>query len=186
MSDETNTPGEAKGDSPAQSSAESTSSGAQAVQGAADAVMRFEMPQRLLLIGSAVTFVLGFLPWYTFSSMMGGISFNGFDGAGWLFGLTSVVTVALMMLPAIHQAALGSLTQKNEKLVFLALAAATFFFGPLRMLLGGAPGQFANMPTESTDVFSAGKTLWFWLAFLAAGGAVFGAYRSLRDHMQPS
>ena len=183
MSDEPKTPADTGTDSASQPSAGVKSSDTPAVQVATEAFMRLEQPQRLLLIGSSLTFVLGFLPWYSFSSLFGGISFNGYDATGGLFGFTSVLTVALLVLPTLHQAVLGNLTQKNVNLVLLGLASATLFLGPMRWILSGGPGELSHMPTGASEGYSAGKTLWFWLAFLAACTAVFGAFKSLREQM---
>ncbi len=173
MSDQANTSHDAKptaGSGPA----------GKAVQQVTDLIKRQEMPEKLLLIGSCATFLLGFFSWYTFTSVFSGMSLSGFSVAGPIFGITSVVTVALMVVPRLREAVLGNLTRKNTSLVFLCLAAVTFLFGPLSYLLSGGGGDVPNMPTGSNAGYSAGKTIWFWLAFMASGSAVFGAYQALR------
>ena len=126
--------------------------------------------------------MLGLLPWWSYSTPFGGVSFNGFSGAGWLFGIASLSTVLLMVVPTLRKATLGGLTAKNAKLVLLGLAALTFCFGPLRELLGS---QRPDIPAGLAENISAGKTLWFVLALCAAGAAVAGAFLSLRKDVSP-
>lgn len=153
------------------------------VERATQAIMRFEMPERLLLLGSGLAFVLGFFAWFSFKSMFGSMSVDGYDGAGWLFGIASVAVVCLLIVPTLRQAVLGGTSPKNAKLILFGLAAAAFAFGPLRFLLSGPGEGLQNIPQGMNDGFSAGRTMWFWLAFLASGTAVGGGFLALREEV---
>ena len=79
----------------------------------------------------------------------------------------------------------GGLNAKNTSQVFFVLAAVTFLFGPARHLVNGPSSDMPDLPAEANELFSAGNTLWFWLAFLVAGAALFGAFQSMRKQVQP-
>lgn len=141
-------------------------------------VMGFEMPQRLLLLGSGAALLFGIFPWWSVRSPFGGGSINGFQGWGWLYFVSAAVTILLVTMPTVRQPLIGSLPADKQRLVFFGLSCATLLFGPLRFLLGGGAPQSDVAGGEALG-FSVGKTMWLWCALIAAGVAVAGGVKLL-------
>ena len=148
----------------------------QQVERAREYMMRFELPQRLMLIGSAVVFLLGFLSWYVVAVPLMRTGVSGFSPwHGKLFFVTSLGTVLLLTVASIRQQVIGKQSEQNQKLIFLGLVGGTLIFGPVWFMLGAD-----EVPDMSGAGVSIGKTFWFWLAFLAAGVAVVGGVMGMK------
>ncbi len=166
--------------------AESTDPGA--VKVIQDRVKGMDHADRLLLFGSVGVFLLGFLHWYAIKTPFASMSYQGYSGGvGWLFGVTSLSTTALLLVPSLRESLFGGLTRRNTKQILFGLAVATLVFGPLRMLFSspveGMP-DMSGMQGEMAEMFSVGRTLWFWLACIAGGVAVYGGYQALSGESQ--
>ncbi len=143
-------------------------------------VMRFEMPQRLLLLGSGAALLFGFLPWWSVRSPFGGQSINGFQDWGWLYFVAAVGTILLLTMPAVRQPLIGSLTPELQRVIFFGLSCATLLFGPLMFLFNDPGRQMGGMPAGAESVgISIGKTIWVWCALISAGVAVTGGVKLL-------
>jgi hypothetical protein len=144
------------------------------------------MPERLMLFGSGIAFLLGFFSWYSVSSTMMGKSFGGGVSGfnpwyGKLFFVTSLATVVLLAAPALRQSLLGKQPAKTQRLVFLGLVAASVLFGPLWFIIDAGGVNSFSMPEVS-----AGRTIWCWLALLAAGAALVGGIMHLKEEQASS
>ncbi|MHC5064658.1 MAG: hypothetical protein ACYTG5_11870 [Planctomycetota bacterium] len=157
----------------------------QAVQDLKKKILEFDMPMRQLVLGSAATFLLCLFPWYVFDTGFGDLgrrSFNGFTGLGFLAGISSLAVVLLLLLPQLHEAALGNFDRKQRMQILFGLAVATVAFGPLRELLSGGDshiGPGADLGGAIPDEFNVGWTIWFWLACISSGVAAYGGYQAL-------
>lgn len=142
-------------------------------------VMRFELPERLMLVGSGAALLLGFLPWWSMSHPQMSTSANAFaPWHGTIFLLTSLATVLLLAVPAIREPLLGGQPPARRRLIFFGLCLATLLFGPL--LFGLSTQTNAQFPEFMSASISFGKTAWYWLALIASGAAVAGGWMQLQ------
>ena len=86
---------------------------------AAGFLERFSMPERLMLFGSGISFLLGFFNWYSISSTFMGKSYGGGVSGfnpwyGKLFFVTSLATVVLLAAPTLRQSLLGKKPVKTQ------------------------------------------------------------------------
>lgn len=119
--------------------------------------------------------VLCFLPWFTLSfggemahmgDMLGAASANAFDSTEGVLAFVSVLA-ALGLLLAGRSGALPW----SRKTVLLAPLLATGL-AALFMLIFLSRGGTMNMP----GMFSGGRTVWFYVALIAVGTAVYHAF----------
>jgi hypothetical protein len=146
-----------------------------------EAIRKLDFRDRVIFLGSAALVVLFFLPWYRVKVEMLGVSesMSGLQDAAWIgFFAACLGTVAglanmgFIPLSAEQKALAGKTT------VQLGLAAAAFLMGPIyfwSQVKGGAEHPMLG------DAVQAGKTLFFWLAFLVAAGAAGCAGWKLAD-----
>lgn len=150
----------------------------QQVERAKEYLMRFGLPQRLMLVGSGLAFLLGFLNWYAVKTPLGSHGVNGFaPWHGKLFFLTSLGTVLLLTVSGIRDAVLGKQSPQNRRLIFLGLVGVSLIFGPVWFMMSV---DEPAMPVAAAN-FSIGKTMWFWLALLAAGTAAAGGFMAMKE-----
>ena len=142
--------------------------------GLREGFQRLDQRDKIVLVGTGLAFILGFLPWYvelfgaSESSSMSGFS----PWYGKLYFLTCLTTVGLLTLPNLREKALAKLGQDARALSVPVLTAATLVVGPVIFLMdtGG------TLEPMDTLVMSAGRTGWFYLAFLAAAAASVSAW----------
>jgi hypothetical protein len=135
----------------------------------ADTYKKLDLQDRIVLIGTAGAFLIGFLPWYTMSGL--GTMHNGFAfWSGKIYFLACLAIVGLLLLPALRQQLLEKLSPGARALTIPILAAATLIFGPVFFMM--STGEvFAG----AGNVEGIGRTGWFLLAFLASAAAAGSA-----------
>lgn len=142
-----------------------------------DAIGRLGMRDKVIFLGSAALVLLSFLPWWSVEVEMMGLkkSVNGLHDAGWIGFLAACLgTVAglanMGFIPLSGE--MKALARKT--VVQLGLAAVALFLGPIYFWSNAEDAPMMGMG-------SAGKTLFFWLALLAAGAAAGAAAWKLAD-----
>ena len=145
--------------------------------GLREGFQRLDQRDKVVLVGTGLAFILGFLPWYSVNmEFFGASESTGMSGFspwyGKLYFLTCLATASLIMLPKLREQVFAKLGQDARALSVPILTAATLVLGPVFFLIdtGGT-----LEPTVGLEM-SAGRTGWFYLAFLAVAAACAGAW----------
>ncbi len=140
----------------------------------ADAFQKLDPQDRIVLYGTAGAFFFGFLPWYSISVF--GVSHTTAGFAPWhgkIYFLSCLAITCLLLLPALRQQLFEKLSPGLRTLTIPVLAAATLIFGPVFFMMGS--GQAFAGSEETDGLMSGGKTMWFFLSFLATAAAAGSA-----------
>lgn len=144
--------------------------------------MEFEMSKmskgaKWIFVGSIITIVAMFLPWYgssgteVFGNVVGRFSLNGFHGVGYLVVLAAIVAIVIAIMPAIGR--------KVPEMKSLTVPA-------LQLILGGVVVLFAliRILTFSTvSFFGVGVGIKFGGFVAVVGGIIMllGAWMDYRE-----
>jgi len=135
-----------------------------------EAITKLEMRDKVIFLASAALVLLFFLPWWRMDVQILGstdsASANGLHGAGWIGFLAACLTTAagltnMGFVPL--SAELKAMARKT--VVQLGLSGVALVLGPIAFWSDYGDHVMAG------PFGHAGKTLFFWLAFLAAAAA---------------
>lgn len=142
---------------------------------------RTQAADHLVVAGSAVVLVAGFLDWFTFT---GAVAANAFD-----FTLTgSVPWLLLVSAGAITFVAInapGPLSGCREAVAVLTIAAGGAVLIGVRTVVGAEAGDVVPTPHPADDV-TLDRAVGLWLALLGAVLAAGAAAVNVRRRCRPS
>jgi hypothetical protein len=147
-----------------------------------EAIRKLDFRDRVIFLGSAALVLLFFLPWWRFSVNVLGTtdskSWNGLQGAGWIGFLGACASTVAGLANMGFVPLSGELKALAGKTVVqLGLAGAALLMGPLYFMSSFDAGT----GIDPFGMTSSGRTLFFWLALLAALGAAGCAGWKLAD-----
>jgi len=144
-----------------------------------EAIKKLDLRDRVIFLGSAALVILFFLPWWRVEVTMFGTtdskSVNGLHEAGWIGFLAACLgTAAGLANMGFVPLSPELKAQARKTAVQLALAAGALLLGPV---------YFWSQVEEPMmmGLARAGKTMFFWIAFLAALAAAGAAGWKLSD-----
>jgi hypothetical protein len=134
-----------------------------------EAVKKLDLRDRVIFLGSAALVILFFLPWWSIEI----VSTNGLVDACWI----GFIAASLGAVAGLANMGFIPLTGEWKRLagktvVQLGLAAVACLLGPI---------YFWSKVGSQMTFGVGGKTLFFWLALLAAAGAAGAAGWKLAD-----
>ncbi len=149
-----------------------------------EAIRKLDFRDRVIFLGSAALVLLFFLPWYSVKVEMLGLSqsdsVSGLQEAAWIGFLAACLgTVAGLANMGFVPLSAEQKALARKTTVQLGLAAIALLLGPIYFWWIWLPDT--DGPMMGGGMVEAGKTLFFWLALLAALGAAGCAGWKLAD-----
>ncbi len=144
---------------------------------------RLEIRDQVTVVGAGLVFLLCLFPWYSMTAELFGSaepSLMRLRGItpwyGKLSFLACVATAGLIMLPKLRDRIFASMGEDAHALSVPILTAVIVVLGPVFLLIDTG-GSLETTSLEMTE----GRTIWFYIAFLAAVAATASAWWKWRD-----
>lgn len=144
---------------------------------------RLEIRDQVTVVGAGLVFLLCFFPWYSMTTMLYEASepslmrLRGLTPwYGKLSFLACAATAGLIMLPKLRDRVFANMGEDAHALSVPILSAAIVVLGPVFLLIDTG-GSLETTSLEMTE----GRTIWFYIAFLAAVAATASAWWKWRD-----
>ena len=156
---------------------------ARIASGLPETFRRLEIRDQVTVVGAGLVFLLCLFPWYSMTAELFGSSepslmrLRGITPwYGKLSFLACAATAGLIMLPKLRDRIFAGMGEDAHALSVPILTAVTLVLGPVFLLLDTG-GTLETTSLEMTE----GRTMWFYIAFLAAVAASASAWWKWRD-----